>query len=404
MNLYENSSLFEPSLTDESVTINDIKMILTEGSIELAQDVGDFFQYLDALDYVQAISERFYSFGSNIPSAVIDFVDQNKELSLCLGIDVSATIEELGAEAPKAVDEAAKKNIFRRAWDKIVAFFKMIWNKIIAAFSWVFNGFRRTSKKVAYAKKKWMEMSPADRTKFLTDQKINLTAKQFDNQITTTKEVVDLIMGILGKDAMKTILTKYLIDPNEVFPEILFEKLKLIGFSLVIGNEHQTLKAAVDSETNSVFKSNLRLVEQPLYSAEKKSFTDQGWNDAAISALFSKAEEMAKVMPNAITTINELKTGLNAISDSTLKEQILNAKRAGNSRFARFLEKIGVHSTADISNEELVIARRAMANIVSVLYSCFTASKKSWAELNAVLDAFRYTPEEMEAFQKASNN
>lgn len=399
----DDSVLSISSNDDTQIVKSDLTMLLSEGLVELSEDIQEFSQYVFALDYIQTITERFYGFGDNIPAAVVDFVDQNKELSACLGIDVSATIEEMGAEAPKAIDEAAKKNIFQRAWAKIAAFFKAIWRKISSAFSWVFNGFRSISKKVPFAKKKWLEMSPEDRSAFLKNTKVKVPAQQFIVQLGAIKELLVIITNNVNRgSAPSKLLSQYLIDPTAVFPPTVFENLKKCGFALSRKDNHESFKDMIDSEESSVFGDQLRLVEYPKSNAEAKSFEEQGWTSETISQAFSKAEEISNVLPGATSAIKSIESSIDAITPEILSREVQEAKKATSSKFAKFLSRTGLKTQSPVSSLEVATARKAMANIVTVYKVCFTATSKAWHDLNSILDAFRYSPEEMKEFNKGS--
>ena len=150
---FESMLQSTPTGNNIDLEMGDIKLQYNAALDDLRVVSASFESYVNACERYLALCDCVEANEGMLEPAVRDFVNNNGELAMALGIDLA--MEDDSQDAQKENGEKVtekKQGFFRRMWEGIKRFVQAILNAIGSFFHWLGNLFANTEKKIEWIK------------------------------------------------------------------------------------------------------------------------------------------------------------------------------------------------------------------------------------------------------------
>ncbi len=379
--------------TDSGVefSFEDIRFNLTDGQLEMEAAFEEMDRYFNAYDRLQDVVASIESYDGKLDNAVREFVNQNNELADTLGISLEADESQNGQAVQNSPE---KKNLFVRAWDAIVKFFKMIGRKIADFFRWIFNGFKKLDDKVKAAEKAWGTFTPEEKKQFLDTVKCNVSKDLFIKRGEAFAILQKHMAAFSGKQ-IKDIMLQYYRDPKSIYPREVAAALAIYGGVLKDKATGKAMEDVINSASSDFVGMSFTADWTNRPQSEMKTFREHGWDEAFVDECFKFCKTAADASNDMDKLVKLLEETSAKASDKDFSDILDALKKETAGHFFKYLKLNGVsisetwRSSGEINHLELDGFRKGITSVLQVLRMIATAGKEMYVTDTRLMDAFR---------------
>ena len=379
--------------TDSGVefSFEDIRFNLTDGQLEMDAAFEEMDRYFNAYDRLQDVVASIENYDGRLDTAVKEFVNSNNELAEALGISLEADEQQNGNAVQNAPE---KKNIFARAWDAIVKFFKLIGRKIADFFRWVFSVFKKVKEKIATAEKNWSAFSPEEKKQFLDTAKCNVSKDLIISRFQAFTVIMDHVKTFAGKQ-LRDIMIQYYRNPSFIYNKKVADALTVYGGVIKDKASGRNMEDVISSPSAEFVGMTFTADWSKRPQSELKSFRENGWDESFVDNFFKQCQTTSNNVDDLDKIVKTLEDASAKASNKDF-EDILNSLKAETSGFFfKYIRPNGVsfsethRSSKEINKLEVDGFRKGITSVLQVLRMLVTASKEMFVTDNKLLDAFR---------------
>ena len=376
--------------TDSGVefSFEDIRFNLTNGQLEMDAAFEEMDRYFNAYDRLQEVVASIESYDGRLDTAVKEFVNSNNELAEALGISLEADEQQNGNAVQNAPE---KKNIFVRAWDAIVRFFKFIGKKIADFFRWIFNGFKKLDDKVKAAEKSWSTLTPEEKKQFLDTATVDVSTELVNERAKAFIVLQKHLGNFNGKD-LKTIMLMYYRDPKQIYPAEVAAALKVYG-GVIKSNTGKLMEEVITESSSDFVGMTFKADWTNRKQSEVKTFRENGWSESFVDKYFGHCKDVSNACNDMDAIVKTFEQASAKASDKDCQD-ILEAIKKESSFSSYFkLNQVSVgdisHARGELKNKDVDAFRKGITSILQVFRMIATAAKEMYVKDNVILEHFK---------------
>ena len=191
--------LSQPSAENQdwSFRFTDLRFEIHDAEMELKSELDSFDKFVNSMNALEALLDNIEDNNGRLDKTVFDFVNQNNELAMALGIVMpySFATEEEQQQAGEDVKQAAEgnkeeKGFFARAWEAIKNFFTAIKNALVRVWNAITGNNENTEQKAKEVADGAKNANPAANETF---------GKETESAIASNGKVRFLTIGEMAK-------------------------------------------------------------------------------------------------------------------------------------------------------------------------------------------------------------